>query len=366
MTVQVNLNERHQKILQATVKHYIATAEPVGSKTLIEEYDFSVSSATIRNVMGKLEKAGFLYQPYTSAGRIPSDSGYRIYVDRLIPYKHNLKHTLQKNLHRHLGSLQGHYETLFKKITQILSDLSGCIALITLPQNASNIIYHLQLLPIANHKIMLVMVIDNYQTESVLFDYHDLGTDDGDDLEDVIERELQILSNFLNHKLKGRSLLDIVDLDWSELNQDFRQYAHFVNNLLDKIKQNYRISGYSPILVQGMAKMVRQPEFAQIEHLQILLQLLEEEQEKLFPLVFNLEDNEQSYSKVKISIGSENMLESMQYCSLICSNYYQGNYPVGSVGIIGPTRIAYEDAIALVEYTADYLSENLTSSQNKG
>ncbi len=364
MTVPVNLSERHQKILQATIKHYIATAEPVGSKTLIEEYDFSVSSATIRNVMGKLEKAGLLYQPYTSAGRIPSDSGYRIYVDRLIPYQNSLKYSLKKSLSHYFGSLQGHYEGLFKKITQILSDLSGCIALATLPHNASNIIYHLQLLPIADHKIMLVMVIDNYQTESVLFDYHDLTVGDEQYLVEVIERELQILSNFLNHKLKGRSLLDIVDLDWSELNQDFRQYAHFINNLLEKIKQNYQISSFTPIMVQGIAKMVRQPEFAQIEHLQILLQLLEEEQEKLFPLIFN--NNEQSYSKVKISIGSENLLESMQYCSLISANYYQGSCPIGSVGIIGPTRIAYEDAIALVESTAHYLSENLTSRKNKG
>jgi heat-inducible transcriptional repressor len=96
MTVQITLNERHQKILQATVKHYIATAEPVGSKTLINEYDFSISSATIRNVLGKLEKAGFLYQPYTSAGRIPSDSGYRAYVDQLINIKNSVKFPFNK------------------------------------------------------------------------------------------------------------------------------------------------------------------------------------------------------------------------------------------------------------------------------
>ena len=106
MTVQVNLNERHQRILQATVKHYIATAEPVGSKTLIQEYDFSVSSATVRNVMGKLEKAGFLYQPYTSAGRIPSDSGYRIYVDRLLPSQKPLKKSLAQSLNSKVGSVQ--------------------------------------------------------------------------------------------------------------------------------------------------------------------------------------------------------------------------------------------------------------------
>ncbi|AUC62428.1 heat-inducible transcriptional repressor HrcA [Cyanobacterium sp. HL-69] len=361
MTVQVNLNERHQRILQATVKHYIATAEPVGSKTLIQEYDFSVSSATVRNVMGKLEKAGFLYQPYTSAGRIPSDSGYRIYVDRLLPSQKPLKKSLAQSLNSKVGSVQKNYEILFKKITQVLSDLSGCIALVTLPQTTSNIIYHLQLLRIAEQKIMLVMVIDNYQTESVLFDHHDFNLDHDSHIGEVIDQQLQMLSNFLNHKLKGRSLFDIDDLDWSELEQGFKQYAHFINHLLEKITENYRISSHSPIMVQGIAKMVRQPEFAQIEHLQILLQLLEEEQEQLFPVVFNLDEPQKSFSKVKITIGSENPLQSMHYCSLISSNYYQGTYPVGSVGIIGPTRIAYEDAITLVESTADYLSQNLSN-----
>ena len=253
------------------------------------------------------------------------------------------------------------YEILFKKITQVLSDLSGCIALVTLPQTTSNIIYHLQLLRIAEQKIMLVMVIDNYQTESVLFDHHDFNLDHDSHIGEVIDQQLQMLSNFLNHKLKGRSLFDIDDLDWSELEQGFKQYAHFINHLLEKITENYRISSHSPIMVQGIAKMVRQPEFAQIEHLQILLQLLEEEQEQLFPVVFNLDEPQKSFSKVKITIGSENPLQSMHYCSLISSNYYQGTYPVGSVGIIGPTRIAYEDAITLVESTADYLSQNLSN-----
>lgn len=360
MTVQNKLNERHQKILQATVKHYIATAEPVGSKTLIQEYDFSFSSATVRNVMGKLEKAGFLYQPYTSAGRIPSDSGYRIYVDRLLTPDTQRTSTLQQTLKVHLKSLQGHYETLFKKITQILSDLSGCVAFVTLPPTMGNILHHLQLLRISEGKIMLVMVIDNYQTESILLDFNDFHFTENEIFLDTIDRELQILSNFLNHKLKGHSLLNLVELNWSELNDNFQQYAHFINSLLSKIRQNYRLAHQPLIMVQGIAKMIRQPEFSHIEQLQILLQLLEEEQEKLLPLVLDVESP--SETKVKITIGSENPLQSMQYCSLISANYHQKNYAIGSVGIIGPTRIPYEDVIILVESTANYISQCVTKS----
>lgn len=358
MTVQIILNERHRKILQATVKHYIATAEPVGSKTLIDEYDFSVSSATIRNVMGKLEKAGFLYQPHISAGRIPSDSGYRVYVDQLIDTENTMKFPVDRILNDTIKTVSGRYEILFQKITNILADLSGCIALITLPQIASNILHHLQLVQLANDQIMLVMIIDNYQTESILLDRQQLKIPHDDDCQEMLDRELEILSNFLNHKLKGKSLTEISSLDWSELNNDFLVYADFINNLLNKIKANYRLSNNTTILTQGLSKLVQQPEFAHIEQIKTLLKLIENEQDQLLPLVFNTQKN-QLYQKVKISIGSENPLESMQFCSLISAYYYQGEYPAGSVGIIGPTRIAYEYAIALVESTADYLSKQL-------
>jgi len=359
MTVQITLNERHRKILQATVKHYIATAEPVGSKTLIDEYDFTVSSATIRNVMGKLEKAGFLYQPHTSAGRIPSDSGYRIYVDELIDMENKVDFPLHKLVDFTTKTMAGRYEILFQKITQILADLSGCIALITLPQTRGNILHHLQLLRLPNQKIMLVMVIDSYQTESILVDSNQLRVPQDDDSDDILDGDLEILSNYLNHKLKGKSLTEISTLDWTELNDDFLHYADFINDLLLKIKSNYRISNNIPILIQGVSKLIQQPEFSHIEHIKILLNLLEKEQDQLLPLVFNKRESDYNWQKVKITIGSENPLESMQCCSLISAYYYQGEYPAGSVGIIGPTRMPYEQAIVLVESTADYLSAQL-------
>jgi len=359
MTVQIKLNERHHKVLQATIKHYIATAEPVGSKTLMEEYDFSVSAATIRNAMGKLEKAGFLYQPYTSAGRIPSDSGYRVYVNQILTAHNTTRFRINSFLDETWLNLSGRYEVLFQKITNILAEISGCIALVTLPQLTGNIIHHLQLVRVANDKIMLVIVIDNYQTESFVLDIRELKPDTENSHPEIVDSELEILSNFLNHKLKGQSIREINHLDSNSLDQEFKHYAEFISDLLTKIKSTYRLNSSTPIMIQGISKMVKQPEFSQIEQVQILLHLLEKEQEKLLPLVFNLRDYEDSLSKVKITIGSENPLESMQLCSLISANYYQGNSIAGSVGIIGPTRMPYEETIALVESTADYLSENL-------
>ncbi|WP_330204615.1 heat-inducible transcriptional repressor HrcA [Cyanobacterium sp. Dongsha4] len=358
MTVQIKLNERHHKVLQATIKHYIATAEPVGSKTLMKEYDFSVSSATIRNAMGKLEKAGFLYQPYTSAGRIPSDSGYRVYVDQLLTEQNTVKISLDPFLDATWLNLSGRYEILFQKITKILAEVSGCIALITLPQVSGNIIRHLQLVRVADDKIMLVIVIDNYQAESFVLDSQELRSDSQKLHTEVFDSELEILSNFLNHKLKGKSLKEINHLDGGELDNDFKLYTDFINHLLIKIKSSYHLAQSTPILLQGFSQLVQQPEFSSIDQVKILLNFLETEQKQLLPLLFNINENLEE-KRVKIHIGSENPLESMRSCSLISAYYFQEDYPVGSVGIIGPTRMPYEQAIALVECTANYLSEKM-------
>lgn len=362
MSLNNSLNERYQKILRATIKHYIATAEPVGSKTLIKEYDFMISSATIRNVMGKLEKDGFLYQPYTSAGRIPSDSGYRIYVDQLITPNGEKKYKIDKLLSKNLNKPSWSYEDLLKRATTILANLSGCIALITMPQTANNILNHLQLIRVGNKQVMLILVIDSYQTESILLESPNFLSNSDDINVDLIDSELHILSNFLNSKLKGRSLSEISHLDWHELDQEFQHYTNFIKTLLKQINTHSQLSDSNHLIIQGLSKLIKQPEFSQIEQVHSLLHLLEKEQKKLVPLIFDIPKKNEfnlSFPQIKVSIGSENPLKSMHSCTLISTIYRQKNNATGCVGIIGPTRMLYENAIALVESTADYLSETL-------
>jgi heat-inducible transcriptional repressor len=333
----------------------------------MKEYDFAVSSATIRNTMGKLEKAGFLYQPHASAGRIPSDSGYRIYVDKLITPDDNIKLKIEELLTKESSFSGWSYEALLTRAAQILANLSGCIALITLPKFAENILHHLQLIRIANKQIMLILVIDSYQTESVLLEAGDLFEFSKDQELELIDRELAILSNFLNSNLKGKSLKEIYKLDGKELAKEFKTYTNFINLLLQEINRHYNLSNSTPIpiMIRGISEFIRQPEFSQMNQVHNLLYLLEEEQQKLLSLIFDFTSSHyssQSYpaSKVKVSIGSEIPLEPMHPCSVISSTYHQGADAVGSVGVIGPTRMMYENAIALVESTAEYLSETLS------
>ncbi|HEY9891493.1 MAG TPA: heat-inducible transcriptional repressor HrcA [Candidatus Sericytochromatia bacterium] len=355
MSQQVSLSKRQLQILRATIRHYIATAEPVGSKALAAEYDLSVSPATIRSCMGVLEKAGLLYQPHTSAGRVPSDSGYRIYVDQLITPADALGRKVE---HLLTDREDSSFEKLLRDSAQILAAVSGYIALITLPQTRTTRLRHLQLVQMGRGRVMLIVVTDAYETQSVLMELPPSGDEVVD--ESIVDRELQILSNFLNSKLRERSLGELASLNWSELDQEFARYAVFLRTILAELTRRTLAPVPTPIMIRGISEVLRQPEFSELQQVQMLLHLLEEEQEQLWPVIFELPQSLGSKRRVKVRIGSENPLEPMRTCALVCATYQQGEVPVGSVGILGPTRMIYENAIALVETAADYLTDALT------
>jgi heat-inducible transcriptional repressor len=355
--MQVKLTNRQQHILWATVRHYIATAEPVGSKALLEEYDLGVSSATIRNVMGFLEKGGLLYQPHTSAGRIPSDSGYRTYVDQLITHKENLSPEVEAVLQKRLKWEDWSLEALLQGAAQILATLSGCISLITMPQTERATLRHLQMVQIEAGRVMLIVVTDAYETHSTLMDLSAASPDTQLEPE-VIDRELQIVSNFLNSHLRGQSLLQLATLDWTQLDREFQRYGEFLKHSVAELTRRTVTPSATQIMIRGVAEVLRQPEFSQLQQVQTIIQLLEEEQDQLWRLIFEepLSD-EVGKPRVMIRIGSENPLETIRTCTLISATYRRGSIPVGSVGVLGPTRLDYESAIAVVSAAADYLSE---------
>jgi heat-inducible transcriptional repressor len=359
MSTQPKLSDRQQQVLWATVRHYIATAKPVGSEALVEEFNPRVSPATIRNAMGYLEKAGLLYQPHTSAGRVPSDSGYRIYVDQLITPSEALARQADQMLSDQLNWDSWSFEALMRGAAQILSTLSGYIALITMPQTSTVQLRHLQLVQIDSGRVMLIVVLDSYETQSMLVNLPKLNGDAQPDAE-LLDRELQILSNFLNSHLRGRSLIEISTLDWSDLGREFERYADLLRVSLQELTSRSQVPISTQILISGVAEVLRrQPEFSELQQVQTIIQLLEEEQDQLWSLICESTEPE-SGKRVTVRIGSENPLEPIRTCTLVSATYQRGTTPVGSVGMLGPTRMVYENAIALVEATADYLSEALS------
>ncbi len=357
--MQVQLTNRQQHILWATVRHYIATAEPVGSKALVDEYKLRVSPATIRNAMGVLEKAGLLYQPHTSAGRVPSDSGYRIYVDQLITPSEVLTRQVEHILHDRLRWEDWSLEALLQGAAQILATVSGCITLITMPQTSTAHLRHLQLVQIDPGRVMLIVVTDAYETQSALMELPKAPDEVQPDSE-VVERELQILSNFLNSQLRGRALCELAALDWSQLDREFQRYGDVLKNFLTDLTRRAQPPAATQIMIRGVAEVLRQPEFSELQQVQTIIHLLEEEQDQLWPLIFEEPEAEPKGRRVTVRIGSENPLKPIRTCTLISSIYRRGSVPVGSVGVLGPTRMDYETAIAVVEAAADYLSDALS------
>jgi heat-inducible transcriptional repressor len=351
-----DLNKRHQQILWATIRQYISTAEPVGSKTLVDGYNLNISPATIRSGFATLEKAGFLYQPHTSAGRIPSDSGYRLYVDRLIQPSPDIGRQLQGLLANKLDWDRWSIEAILRGAVEVLATFSGYITMITLPQARRSTVKHVQLICVESSKIMLIVVWDAYETQSILIQLppeRDLTLD-----RDLFDRELQILSNFLNSKLQGRSVLEVFKVDWSELDLHFQQYVDLINSLLTDLSRQSQPIHSSQMMIWGISEVLDQPEFAQLQQVKTLIHLLESEQDKVSSSIFDptLDPTRDSRSQVAIKIGTENPLKPMQACTLISANYHQDSIPVGSVGLLGPTRMLYEDSISLVKSAAEYIT----------
>lgn len=362
MPISISLNARQQQVLWATVRHYVATAEPVGSEVLVKEYALRASSATVRNAMGFLEKAGLLYQPHVSAGRIPSDSGYRIYVDQLLQPT-SLPTPIEQILTDRLQDRNWSMEAVFKGAAQILATLSGYITLITLPLNRSTALKHVQLVRVDETRLMMVVVMDTYETESVMVPLHSRGEDG--DLE-FLDRELQVVSNFLNAQLRDRSLSELQQLDWGELGLEFESYGQLVQSMLQELDRRVApLKNPTQIMMSGVADVLRQPEFGELGQLKTILHLLEDNQHQLMPFIFDVPEQNPLRSgldprRVTIRIGAENPLEPIRTCTLISSHYGPGAMPLGSVSVLGPTRMDYESTIALVEATADYLSDHLS------
>lgn len=359
--MQIRLSERQKQVLGATVRQYIATARPVGSEAIVDEFNPRVSSATIRNAMGFLEKAGLLYQPYTSAGRVPSDSGYRIYVDRFVKPSDTVARNVDRIFATQLDIDGSSFEAIIREAAQILSTLSGYIALISMPQASTSYLRHLQLVPMALDRIMLIIVLDSGETQSTMISLPHSPEHDSTDA-DTLDRELQILSNFLNAHLRGRSLLDIAVLDWRELGEEFERYGHLLQSALAELKRLSQAPMPTQLLISGVAEVLRrQPEFSEVQQVQTILHLLESEQDQLWSLIFDTQDDAVG-KRVMVRIGAENPLEPIRTCALVSATYHRGEIPVGSVGMLGPTRMVYENAIALVETTADYLSDALSQT----
>jgi heat-inducible transcriptional repressor len=338
-----NLDERKKNILHAIIQEHIITASPVGSRTIAKKYDLGVSSATIRNEMADLEELGYLEQPHTSAGRIPSDKGYRYYVDILMNNKGINSEKLIKTLSEITKDRHGLHE-IVSSMTTMLSEFTKYATMITEPEFKNIQISELQLMKVTNNKLLLVMVTDNGFVSDKLINIK----------EELSKRKIRYINNFLIDKIKDRNISDLDREYFKEIEKELVQKINLSQKLFtiinDEIKELIQPEDVK-IYIGGTSYILDQPEFNDIEYLKKVLNILDHE-DMLKKLI-----TAQNNKELEVRIGHENEMEEMQRCSVVIANYSIGDNAVGKIGVLGPTRMEYPRVISTVNIVSDILSK---------
>lgn len=338
----MTLDERKQKVLLAIIKDFISTAEPVGSRTIAKKYELGVSPATIRNEMADLEELGYIEQPHTSAGRIPSDRGYRYYVDCLMNKQKISQHEAQSIL-QSVRSKVPDVASVLKQTNNILSNMTSYTSMVTGPQFKKSNLRHCQLVPLDNSKALVVVVTDNGLVQNRLMDVP----------ESITDVDLQKITQVVNAKLQGLTLEHVKLTLIKEIYFELSKHTHILDSAMDLIQETLNLEHQDKVYLSGTLNILNQPEFRDIGKVKTLLSLLE--QDKVLKDILN--DKIHPEDGINVTIGGENKLEGLKDCSTVTATYQIDGKIVGSVGVIGPTRMDYEKAVSIVEFMTEYLSK---------
>ncbi|WP_461569439.1 heat-inducible transcriptional repressor HrcA [Thermincola ferriacetica] len=337
------LDERKKQILLAIIQDYIATAEPIGSRTIARKYKLGVSPATIRNEMADLEELGYIEQPHTSAGRVPSDLGYRYYVDCLMK-KSKLTKNEKDAITRGLATRVNEVAQVIEQTNRILSSLTNYTTVVLGP-NTGGAIKHVQIIPLEGGKALVVVVTSVGVVRNRMIDI----------AESLTPADLEHISRVLNAKLQGLTLESIKMTLIREIYSELAKNEHIFDAAMDLLQGTLNLNSEEKVYLAGTLNIFNQPEFRDINKVKTLLSLLEQDS-----LLRNLlKESSKNEAGVTIKIGGENELEGFKECSMITASYQIEGEVVGAIGLIGPTRMHYDKAVAMVEFVTQYLSEVL-------
>ena len=338
----MELNERKLNILKAIVKDYIETAEAVGSRTISKKHDLGISAATIRNEMADLEELGYLIQPHTSAGRVPSEKGYKLYVDMLMSQS-ELSDDEKRLIEGCVNTNINHIKDLIQETSKLLSQLTNytTVAVANNVQSHS-VIKHIQLVSMSDNKILLIVVTNKGDiknanlTTSVYLD----------------QSKLNIISDSLTSKLGGKNITDLDDRLIAFIKYEISEYSSFIDQLLNAL--NFE-SVEEELLysLNGATNIFNYPEFNDIFKAKSFLKMIEKKDniESMIKSKGIQKDN------INIVIGSDNNCEVAQDCSIVTATYEIDKKLVGRISFIGPTRMDYSRIYAIVNYMSLLLNK---------
>ena len=343
---QVNpkiLEERKNKILQAVIHHYIKTAKPVASNILSENYNFDLSPATIRNLMSELEDEGYLTHPHTSAGRIPTDKGYRDYVDSLME--------LQRLAIEEEERVRHEYDTRIKEIegiltqtSHVLSALSKYSGFVLSPKIDRNKLQYLEIIGVSDTRVLIIMVTETGMVKHKMIDMN------------VPKGRLAELSRVLNQRLRGLSLVEAKNRIIDEIEDIERQEKDIF--VLFKRMSREMFDFEEEVYLDNTTNVLTLPEFNDYEPMRSILKLSEDK-----GILTHLLEKDINREGVRVVIGSESPYEELKNLSVISSVYKNGDNPVGMLGIIGPKRMEYPKMMAIVNAVSQMLNKILTGKK---
>jgi heat-inducible transcriptional repressor len=335
------LDDRATQVLRYIVEDYVATAEPVGSRTISKKMGQALSPATIRNIMADLEEMGFLAQPHTSAGRVPTGAGFRYYIDYLLSRRVLARGEVDQ-LNRVAEEGNAPADELVRQVSRLLANLARQASVVIVSRPDQQVLRSVSLMRAAVDKILLVAVMQGGWVQHRLID-EEPGVS-GDELEKI--------NAYLNGLAGGLTLPQLRVRILSELRQEKARYDAVMRRALTMGARALEDTAAGEVFIEGRANIVDQPEFAEDVHrLKRILRAFEEKS-----VIFRLLDRAMDSQAIQVSIGPENPVEDFGDISVVASGYRQGDSAAGSVGLIGPVRMDYSRVIPLVEYTASLLT----------
>ena len=336
----MELDERKKKILHAIIQNYMETGEPVGSRTISKYSDLKLSSATIRNEMSDLEEMGYIIQPHTSAGRIPSDKGYRLYVDNLMQEKNQEVADLKELMFQRTDRL----EKVLKQVVKVLANNTNYATMISTPQYHQNKLKFIQLSKVDDHQILAVIVAEGNVIRNKLIPICV-------ELNDETILKLNIL---LNTMLNGKTIEEINLQMISSMKEQAGIHSNIIGDVVDAVAEAIHSDEGMEIYTGGATNIFRYPELSENGKASEIIQTLEEKQ-NLVDLVNETLSNEEK--GIQVYIGSESPVQSMKNCSVVTATYELGNGLQGTVGIIGPKRMDYENVMGTLKTLMDQLDD---------
>ena len=327
------LDDRKMKILQAIIRNYLETGEPVGSRTISKYTDLNLSSATIRNEMADLEELGYILQPHTSAGRIPSDKGYRLYVDRMMEEKEREVEELKEILLEKEDKM----EHLLKQVAKVLAQNTNYATMISAPQTQRNKLKFIQLSRVDEHQRLAVIVSDgNIIQNSILR------------VEDILDEETLLKLNILlNTHLNGLSISEINLGMITAMKMQAGIHSSIVGNVIDAVAESIKAEEDLEIYTSGTNNIFKYPELADNQKASELINIFEEKQ-LLNSLVEETLADENN-TGIQVYIGDETPVQTMKDCSVVTATYELGEGMKGTIGIIGPKRMDYDKVVGTLK-----------------